>query len=85
MNPMKSVNLIRESLIRSNLHFFVNESPHSMWITIRKRFLDNQNPSFYEETFEEIASEKAVTCSEKTEARYKQVNSMKTFAVLTKL
>ena len=85
MNPMKSVNLIRESLIRSNLHFFVNESPHSMWITIQKRFLDNQNPNLCEETFEEIASEKAVTCSEKTEARYKQVNSMKTFAVLTKL
>ena len=45
MTPLEGANLIRKSLVQSNLHFFVNESPPSMWITIRKRFIiDHFNP-----------------------------------------
>ena len=45
MTPLESANQIRHSLSQSNLHFFINESPHSMWITIRKRFMNKHfNP-----------------------------------------
>ena len=40
MDTMASTNQIRQSLVNSNLHYFVNESPHSVWITIRKKFLN---------------------------------------------
>ena len=48
MNVLDSVNLIRLSLVKSNLHFFINESPHSIWITVRKRAMHyntRNNPS----------------------------------------
>ena len=38
---MQSCELIRQSIVKSGLHFFVNESPHSLWVTVRKRFMDN--------------------------------------------
>ena len=43
MNTMYSCDVIRKSLVKSGLHFFVNESPYSLWITVRKKFMDNQN------------------------------------------
>ena len=42
---MESADLVRKSLEKSNFHFFIKESPHSMWITIRKRFRNNKNTS----------------------------------------
>lgn len=45
MSTMESTNIIRQSLVQSNLHYFLNESPHSIWITIRKRLI-NPNQSF---------------------------------------
>ena len=48
MTVLDSVNLIRLSLVKSNLHFFINESPHSIWITVRKRAMHyntRNNPS----------------------------------------
>ena len=38
---MHSCELIRQSIVKSGLHFFVNESPHSLWVTVRKKFFDN--------------------------------------------
>ena len=40
MQIVKSCDVIRQSLVKSNLHYFINESPHSIWITIRKKFID---------------------------------------------
>ena len=40
MQTVKSCNVIRKSLVKSNLHYFINESPLSIWITIRKKFID---------------------------------------------
>ena len=31
--------MFRQSLLNSGLHYFINESPHSIWITIRKKFI----------------------------------------------
>ena len=39
MDATQSCELIRQNLVRSGLHFFVNESPFSLWITIRKKFI----------------------------------------------
>ena len=39
METVKSCNDVRQSLVNSGLHYFVNESPHSIWITIRKKYL----------------------------------------------
>ena len=59
MTPLESANQIRQSLFQSNLHFFINESPHSMWITIRKRFRNNHfNP--HEKGSTDEASEHAI-------------------------
>ena len=40
METVKSCNDVRQSLVDSGLHYFINESPHSIWITIRKKFLN---------------------------------------------
>ena len=48
MTVLDNVNLIRFSLVKSNLHFFINESPYSIWITVRKRAMHyntRNNPS----------------------------------------
>ena len=44
MTVKEGTNLIRESLNNSNLHYFINESPHSIWITIRKRLINCRDP-----------------------------------------
>ena len=31
------------SLVKSGLHYFVNKSPHSIWITVRKKFINNSS------------------------------------------
>jgi hypothetical protein len=38
----KCCNEVRQSLVYSGLHYFIEESPHSNWITIRKKFICNQ-------------------------------------------
>ena len=43
MNIVKSCNGVRQGLVDSGLHYFINESPHSIWITIRKKFLNIEN------------------------------------------
>jgi hypothetical protein len=40
MDPLKSCNDIRESLLHSNLHYQINETPFSLFITVRKKFLN---------------------------------------------
>ena len=42
MNTVKSCDVIRQSLVTSNLHYFINESPHSIWITVRKKFMNTE-------------------------------------------
>ena len=58
MNTMYSCELIRQSLVKSGLHFFVNESPHSLWVTVRKKFIDNNFNHLDENT---ISEEEALT------------------------
>ena len=41
MNTIRSCNDVRQSLVNSRLHYFINESPHSIWITIRKKLIPN--------------------------------------------
>ena len=43
MSIYESCNVIRQSLVKANLHYFMNESPHSIWITIRKKQLSPPN------------------------------------------
>ena len=40
MDAVQSCNVVRQSLVESGLHYFINESPHSLWITIRKKFIN---------------------------------------------
>ena len=57
MNTMNSCDIIRQSLVKSGLHFFVNESPYSLWITVRKKFMDNNQNLIAENTDEASVSE----------------------------
>ena len=71
---MESANLVRKSLEKSNLHFFINESPHSMWITIRKRFRNKHITSHENIPVEEAF--KAHIDHGKTNADYKNLQAM---------
>ena len=51
MSIYESCNVIRQSLVKANLHYFMNESPHSIWITIRKKQL---SPSNSQDSFEQV-------------------------------
>ena len=42
MDATQSCELLRQNLFKSGLHFFVNESPFSLWITIRKKFISGE-------------------------------------------
>ena len=70
MNTIGSCNDVRQSLVNSKLHYFISESPHSIWITIRKKFIpyqDNLNN-------DHEASIKAVPIKdEELEASYKDL------------
>jgi uncharacterized protein YhfF len=43
MNTLTSCNDVRQCLVKSGLHYYINESPHSIWITIRKKFLNDRH------------------------------------------
>ena len=58
MNTNQSCNDLRQSLVKSNLHYFLNESPHSIWITIRKKFL---TPQAYYSPPDEVSDQQFVS------------------------
>ena len=43
MTTIKGCNVIRDGLLRSGLHYFVKESPHSIWISVRKKLIQEKS------------------------------------------
>ena len=77
MNTIKSCNELRQSLVKSGLHYFINESPHSIWITIRKKFLaDHKLNTPVEDTgADQYASEELAADYKALEERYLQLEN----------
>ena len=46
MTTVESCNGIRATLVSSGLHYFVKESPHSLWISVKKKFIDENVNTF---------------------------------------